>query len=100
VWESVWSNAFAVGMISASSMPLGSLTSLIWSPKNRALAFLVAFGGGALLAALVIDLVGNATEKGHYLELTIGSILVVYFLFLSIKILISLVDFYVSLLLF
>jgi CRP-like cAMP-binding protein len=74
VWESLWYNAFAVGMISASSMPLGSLTSLIWSPQNRTLAFLVAFGSGALLAALVIDLVGNTTEKGHYLELTIGSI--------------------------
>jgi CRP-like cAMP-binding protein len=56
-------------------MPLGSLTSLLWSPKNRALAFLIAFGGGALLAALVIDLVGSATEKGHLLELAIGSVI-------------------------
>jgi CRP-like cAMP-binding protein len=75
VFQSVWVNAFIIGMISACSMPLGSLTSLVWSPKNRALAFLVAFGGGALLAALVIDLVGSATEKGHFLELVVGSIL-------------------------
>ena len=34
-----------------------------------------AFGGGALLAALVIDLVGSAREKGHILELVIGSII-------------------------
>ena len=72
--QSIWLNALFAGMISACSMPLGSLTALIWTPKNRALAFLMAFGGGALLAALVIDLVGSATEKGHILELVIGSI--------------------------
>lgn len=75
VWESVWVNALIAGLISSCSMPLGSLTALVWSPKNRALAFLIAFGGGALLAALVIDLVGSATEKGHILELVIGSVI-------------------------
>ena len=74
MFQSIWVNALVIGMVSACSMPLGSLTALIWTPKNRALAFLMAFGGGALLAALVIDLVGSATEKGHILELVIGSI--------------------------
>ena len=73
--QSVWVNALLAGMVSACSMPLGSLTALIWTPKNRVLAFLTAFGGGALLAALVIDLVGSAREKGHILELVIGSII-------------------------
>ncbi len=73
--QSIWLNALFAGMVSACSMPLGSLTALIWTPKNRALAFLMAFGGGALLAALVIDLVGSAREKGHILELVIGSII-------------------------
>ncbi len=72
--QSIWLNALFAGMVSACSMPLGSLTALIWTPKNRALAFLMAFGGGALLSALVIDLVGSAREKGHLLELVIGSI--------------------------
>ena len=72
---SVWVNALIAGMISACSMPLGSLTALVWTPKNRVLAFLTAFGGGALLSALVIDLVGSAREKGHILELVIGSII-------------------------
>ena len=74
MFQSVWLNALIIGMVSACSMPLGSLTALVWTPKNRALAFLMAFGGGALLAALVIDLVGSATEKGHILELIVGSI--------------------------
>lgn len=55
-------------------MPLGTVTSLVWTPKNRMLAFLMAFGAGALLAALVIDLVGSARERGHLLELALGSI--------------------------
>lgn len=84
MFQSVWVNALVAGLISACSMPLGSLTSLIWSPKNRALAFLIAFGGGALLAALVIDLVGSATEKGHLLELVIGSVIgSLFFIFVN-----------------
>jgi CRP-like cAMP-binding protein len=71
----VWVNAFLVGLVSALSMPLGALTSLVWSPKNRVIAFLIAFGGGALLAAVIIDLIGNAKEKGHLLELIIGSLI-------------------------
>ncbi|MEL4896763.1 cyclic nucleotide-binding domain-containing protein, partial [Crocosphaera sp. Alani8] len=67
--------AFIYGIISACSMPLGSITALFWSPVSRTLAFLTAFGSGALLAALVIDLVGSATEKGHILELVIGAVI-------------------------
>jgi CRP-like cAMP-binding protein len=73
--ETVFWSAFIAGIISACSMPLGSVTALFWHPKNRMLAFLIAFGGGALLSALVIDLVGNAREKGHILELIFGSII-------------------------
>ncbi|MDJ0573600.1 MAG: cyclic nucleotide-binding domain-containing protein [Xenococcaceae cyanobacterium MO_234.B1] len=75
VSETIILKAFLAGIVSACSMPLGSVTSLFWSPRNRILAFLIAFGGGALLAALVIDLVGSAREKGHLLELVIGSII-------------------------
>ncbi|MFO8237289.1 MAG: hypothetical protein R6U00_03350 [Prochlorococcaceae cyanobacterium] len=63
------------GLISASSMPLGAITSLLWIPRNRTTALLMAFGAGALLAALVIDLVGGAREKGHLIELGAGSVL-------------------------
>ncbi|ACB54528.1 unknown [Crocosphaera subtropica ATCC 51142] len=67
--------AFVYGIISACSMPLGSISALLWTPVSRMIAFLTAFGSGALLAALVIDLVGSATRKGHIIELVIGSIL-------------------------
>ena len=109
MFETTFWSAFAIGIISACSMPLvllggsipitiarpacrrpnvretewqvnlshrvlGSITDLFWQPRKRVLAFLIAFGGCALLATLVIDLVGNATEKGHLLELIVGSI--------------------------
>lgn len=56
-------------------MPLGAVTSLFWQPKHRILSFLIAFGAGALLAAVIVDLVGSAQEKGHYLALVAGAIL-------------------------
>lgn len=66
--------AFTAGFISAASMPLGTLTILFWRPKDRFLGFLIAFGGGALLSALVLDLVSSALERGHITELTVGSL--------------------------
>ncbi|MGD1717533.1 cyclic nucleotide-binding domain-containing protein [Dapis sp. BLCC M172] len=84
MFQSIWVNALIAGIISAFSMPLGSLTALVWTPKKRILAFLMAFGAGALLAALVIDLVGSTREKGHLLELVIGSILgSLFFIFVN-----------------
>ena len=35
----------------------------------------MAFGGGALLAALTIDLVGAALSRGHFYPLAAGCIL-------------------------
>lgn len=66
--------AFIIGLISAVSLPLGTITSAFWKPGDRAMAFLMAFGGGALLAALTIDLVGSALKKGHFHILAVGCI--------------------------
>ena len=66
--------AFIIGLVSAVSLPLGTITSAFWKPGDRAMAFLMAFGGGALLAALTIDLVGSALKKGHFHILAVGCI--------------------------
>jgi len=66
--------AFSYGIISASSLPLGCLTILFWQPSDRAIAFLMAFGGGALLAALTIDLVASTLAKGDFYPLAAGCI--------------------------
>lgn len=67
--------AFIIGIFSACSLPLGTITSAFWKPGDRSIAFLMAFGGGALLAALTIDLVGSALEKGHFHILSLGCII-------------------------
>lgn len=67
--------AFVLGLVSASSLPLGTLTSSFWRPGDRVIAFLMAFGGGALLAALTIDLAGPALAKGHFYWLATGCVI-------------------------
>src|SRR5262245_52433564 len=67
--------AFLLGILSACSFPLGALSSFVWKPRDRPLAFLVAFGGGALLAALTIDLVAPTVEEGYFSFLAVGCIL-------------------------
>ena len=67
--------AFIFGIISAVSLPLGAVVARFWTPRNRVVAALMAFGGGALLSALTIDLVGDALRKGEFYPLTLGCIL-------------------------
>jgi CRP-like cAMP-binding protein len=74
VSESMIWTAFGAGLFSACSLPLGAITSMLWRPSDRALSFLMAFGGGALLAALTIDLVASALARGHFTPLAVGSI--------------------------
>ena len=61
--ESIPLQAFIFGLISAASLPLGAIVARFWSPGNRVIAALMAFGSGALLAALTIDLVVEALER-------------------------------------
>ena len=70
--ESLALQAFVFGLISAASLPLGALVALVWSPRPRIVASLMAFGGGALLAALTLDLVGEALHKGAFYALAGG----------------------------
>jgi CRP-like cAMP-binding protein len=69
---SLLTTAFNMGIISACSLPLGAVTALFWKPGDRVAAALVSFGGGALLAALTIDLVAPAFDRGHYVWLASG----------------------------
>jgi hypothetical protein len=73
--ESIALQAFIFGLISAASLPLGAIVARFWSPGNRVIAALMAFGGGALLAALTIDLVGEALERDHYYQLAVGCLI-------------------------
>ena len=57
--------AFGLGGISAASLPLGSWAGLVAPPSRVALGFLMAFGAGALLAALAIELVAPSVQALH-----------------------------------
>jgi len=73
--ESIAFSAFLLGIISACSLPLGSLTSFYWKPTERTTSFLIAFGGGALLAALTLDLVASTVSHGYFYPLAVGCII-------------------------
>ena len=73
--ESIALQAFIFGLISAASLPLGAIVAMFWSPGNRVIATMMAFGGGALLAALTIELVGEALERDHYYQLASGCLI-------------------------
>ena len=73
--EDIALKAFGFGLLSAASLPLGALAARYWSPGNRVIAAMMAFGGGALLAALTIDLVGVALQRGHFYTLAGGCLI-------------------------
>ncbi|MCR4314864.1 MAG: cyclic nucleotide-binding domain-containing protein [Planctomycetes bacterium] len=52
--------AVLLGGLSAVSLPLGSALGLLVTPKHGVTGFLAAFGGGALLTALTLELVSPA----------------------------------------
>lgn len=64
--------ALLFGLISAASLPLGAVVAMFWTPRDRVVAALMAFGGGALLAALTLDLVGEAMKQGEFYPLAAG----------------------------
>jgi CRP-like cAMP-binding protein len=57
--------AFLWGIISAISLPIGALLGLLWRPGSRISSAFMAFGAGALLFALSIELLGHVP---HFVE--------------------------------
>lgn len=57
LWGFFW------GSLSAVSLPLGAVLGLWSQPKRKVVSSLMAFGGGALLFALTIELFGHALHE-------------------------------------
>ena len=55
--------AVALGALSAISLPLGSIVGLVVRPRATITALLAAFGAGALIAALTLDLVAPSAHE-------------------------------------
>jgi CRP-like cAMP-binding protein len=67
-------SALLFGLVSAATLPLGAAVGVAWRPPDRIMAVLLAFGGGALLAALTIDLIAPGVDHGHFEDLALGAI--------------------------
>lgn len=65
MFESSITNAFMWGALSAVSLPIGALLGIIWKPKQKINSAFMAFGAGALLFALTIELFGHVP---HHVE--------------------------------
>merc|ERR1719379_2113096 len=60
----VWQEALLFGIISSLSLPIGALLGQWLSPvEDYIVAALVAFGGGALLFAVTVELYGHALHE-------------------------------------
>jgi CRP-like cAMP-binding protein len=59
----IW--AVSLGALSAVSLPLGSLAALRTKPKPQLISVLAAFGAGALVAALSVELVAPTVFALH-----------------------------------
>ncbi len=66
--------AFGLGVLSAVSLALGALTAKLWRPTNFILGLLTAFGAGALLSAVTIDIVAPSVDHGDFGWLAGGAI--------------------------
>ncbi len=74
-FDSVMLSALVFGLISAATLPMGAAVGIAWRLPDRVMAFLLAFGGGALLAALTIDLIAPGVNRGHFPDLALGAII-------------------------
>jgi len=73
--DAVVLSAVFFGLLSAATLPLGAAIGMIWRPTDRAMAVMLAFGGGALMATLTIDLVAPGVEHGHFGAVATGAVL-------------------------
>ena len=62
-------------MLSAAPLGLGVVTARFWKPTNFVLGLLTAFGAGALLSAVTIDIVAPSVELGEFKWLAIGAVI-------------------------
>lgn len=72
------------GVLTAISLPIGALLGLWCKPSSKIVAGIMAFGAGALIAALTLELVHNALDKSGFVPVAMGiAIGCVAFVFLN-----------------
>lgn len=66
--------AFFLGALAAASLPLGAIVGLHTRFSARALSALLAFGAGALLFALSVEIVAHSYHEVGFVPLALGCI--------------------------
>ena len=67
--------AVGVGLLSAMSLPVGCVIGLVSRPSNKITSALMAFGAGALIFALTIEIVAHAHHKAGFGPVALGCVL-------------------------
>lgn len=70
--DAPWIPAFAFGVLAAASLPIGAAAGIWLRPSVRLTAAVMAFGAGALLAAMSFELVQPALERAGFLAPALG----------------------------
>lgn len=60
------------GIVASSSLVIGSFLTFWLNPSKRVIGLIMAFGAGTLISAIAYDLVGEASDSGHALLLSLG----------------------------
>jgi len=71
--DSLLLTALFWGAVSAVSLPLGAWAGIRWRPHSKVVSTLMAFGAGALLFALSVELLGHVPELAR--EMGISALL-------------------------
>ncbi len=67
--------AVAAGVLAAVALPFGAAVGLVSRPGPKITSALLAFGAGALLFALSVEIVADSVEEDGFVPLAIGSLL-------------------------
>jgi CRP-like cAMP-binding protein len=67
--------AFFVAAAGAAALPIGAVIGLRLNPGPRVTSALLAFGSGALLFALAVEIVAPAVEQGRFIAISSGMIM-------------------------
>lgn len=66
--------AFLLKATIALTLPLGSVIARFWRSPEFVVGLMTAFGAGALIAGVAVDLVAVSLDEGTYLSLGLGAV--------------------------
>jgi CRP-like cAMP-binding protein len=66
--------ALAIGALAAAALPLGAAVGLAYRPAPRVTSAFMAFGAGAILFALSVDLVAESFREAGFLPVAAGAV--------------------------